>query len=114
MPQTAALAEQKALTRRGIDALVEWVAADGALPCASSAGNIAITSGPDMKEGFYDIAKKRVTGLAYLSPTTITGLSKRVGLCVLACRKPTRHQIPRPDHPPQKVRSQVRPHGMAG
>ena len=34
VPQTEALAEQKAWSRRGPDALVEWVAHEGVLPCA--------------------------------------------------------------------------------
>jgi hypothetical protein len=70
VPQTEALAEQKAWSRRGIDALVEWVAHEGVLPCAALDPSIAITSGAE--PSFYDVARRRVPDLAHKTPTAIT------------------------------------------
>ena len=76
MPQTAALAEQKALTRRGVDALVEWIATEG-LPCPGPVEGVTLTSGPDLRDNFYDIVRRRFPSLHYLTPTTITRALKR-------------------------------------
>jgi hypothetical protein len=73
VPQTKSLAEQKALTRRGVDALVEWICDMGMLPCAHlTEPHVAITCDPSIKETFYDIAKRQIPGMNYIKPTTIT------------------------------------------
>jgi hypothetical protein len=54
VPQTPALANQKAYSRRGIDRLIEILAQDGILPCADASDpSITITTGEDKGEGFY-------------------------------------------------------------
>lgn len=64
-PETAALAEQKMLSRKGVDRLVEIIAHDGILPCCDThRPHIAITSGEARGEGFYAHAKKLEKSLA--------------------------------------------------
>jgi hypothetical protein len=54
VPQTDALATQKAFTRRGIDRLIEQICHDGILPSAHTIHpNIAVTTGEDERTGFY-------------------------------------------------------------
>jgi len=82
VPQTDALAEQKALTRRGVDALVEWLASEGSLPCADfTHPDIVITVDPDRKETFYEMVKKIFPSLRYITPTTITRTLKSDWAC---------------------------------
>ena len=64
VPKTDALADQKALSRTGIDRLVEILAHEGILPSAHSMQpHIAVTSGEVKGEGFYAAAKKLVPDL---------------------------------------------------
>jgi len=72
VPQTSALAHQKACSRRGIDRLVEILAHDGILPCSDASDpSIAITSGEDKGEGFYPAARKLAPDLKHLSSQII-------------------------------------------
>ena len=72
VPQTAALASQKAYSRRGIDRLVENLAYDGILPCtAGSDPSVTITTGEDKGEGFYPAARKLSPDLKHLSSKII-------------------------------------------
>ena len=54
VPQTAALADQKTRSRRGVDRLVEMIAYSGTVPAADiTHPNVAVTTGEDKGEGFY-------------------------------------------------------------
>jgi hypothetical protein len=80
VPHTAALAEQKAHSRRGIDRLIECVANSGLLPAAHMVHrNVAITSGEE-------------EGCRLLSP----GAGAR-----------TRTQIRQPDRDPQCAQKEL-------
>jgi hypothetical protein len=58
VPKTAALADQKTRSRRGVDRLVEGLAYNGALPCTDATSpNVAITTGEEKGEGFYIAAR---------------------------------------------------------
>jgi hypothetical protein len=71
-PQTEALAQQKTLSRRGVDRLVEIVALDGALPCAHElCSDIAITTGEGEGKGFYAHAKTLVPDLKFTSSQVV-------------------------------------------
>jgi Family of unknown function (DUF5906) len=74
VPKTAMLAEQKALTRRGVDALIEWLLTEGRLPCPHPVHpNVSITcSAEDKGDTLYDVAGRRIPDLRYLTPTSIT------------------------------------------
>jgi len=68
VPHTEALAEQKAFTRRGVDALIEQICDDGVLPAAHPLNpHVALTTGEAKGEGFYVAAKALVPDLKYLS-----------------------------------------------
>jgi hypothetical protein len=72
VPQTAALADQKTRSRRGVDRLVEMVAHGGILPSAdASHANVAITTGEDRGEGFYCGARSMVPELRYESSIVV-------------------------------------------
>jgi hypothetical protein len=72
VPQTAALADQKAHTRRGIDRLIEQIAHEGVLPAVhSSSPNVAVTTGEAKNEGFYFQARALVPDLKFLSSIVI-------------------------------------------
>jgi hypothetical protein len=73
VPQTDALADQKAYSRRGIDSLVEHIAHNGLLLSAlGGQPHIAVTSGEDEGIGFYAKAKALVPDLKRLSSIVIT------------------------------------------
>lgn len=83
VPQTEALAEQKAHSRRGIDRLVETIAHGGMLPSAHFGfADIAITSGEDKNEGFYWAARSLVPDLKYVSSIVISNALKNDWKCV--------------------------------
>ena len=64
VPQTQALADQKARSRRGVDLLVELLASDGMLPNAHSAyPDVTITSVDEKGDGFWPSARKLVPEL---------------------------------------------------
>ena len=66
VPQTAALADQKTRSRRGIDRLVEMIAHSGTLPAADIAHPaVAITTGEEKGEGFYHDARQMVPELRH-------------------------------------------------
>jgi hypothetical protein len=67
VPQTGALAEQKMHTRKGVDRLVEMIASEGVIPCATvpSEPRVAVTTGEDEGKGFYAAAKSMVPDLKY-------------------------------------------------
>jgi hypothetical protein len=72
VPMTEALAEQKAHSRKGIDALVELLAAEGSLPVAKGdAHHVAITSGEAKGLGFYAAARKLVPDLKRMTSRVI-------------------------------------------
>jgi Family of unknown function (DUF5906) len=72
VPQTAALADQKAHTRRGVDRLIEIVAYDGKLPAPHSVyPNIAVTTGEENGEGFYAKARSLAPDLKHDSSIVI-------------------------------------------
>ena len=72
VPQTEALAEQKAHSRRGIDLLVEHLARDGQLPCANlTFPNVAVTSGEADNKGFYVAARNLVPDLKHTASTVV-------------------------------------------
>lgn len=72
VPKTAALADQKMRSRRGIDRLVEQIAHDGILPSADLGhAYISITTGEEHGEGFYYRARQLVPDLKYENSTTI-------------------------------------------
>jgi hypothetical protein len=73
VPQTAALADQKTRSRRGVDRLVEIVAHGGTLPAAdASYTNVAITTGEDKGEGFHCGARSMVPELRHDSSIVVT------------------------------------------
>ena len=72
VPQTAGLQKQKALSRRGVDRLVEIIATDGVIPCAHEAYlNTAMTTGEGEGKGFYAHAKNIVPDLKFTSSSSI-------------------------------------------
>jgi hypothetical protein len=72
VPQTAALAEQKSYSRRGIDLLIEVIASQAALPDPHSIyPNVVITSGEDKGRGFYCSARRLVPDLKHRSSIII-------------------------------------------
>jgi Family of unknown function (DUF5906) len=72
IPQTQALADQKAHSRRGIDRLIEIVAHDGIVPCGHHVySDVALTTGAEKGEGFYCAARSLVPDLKYDSPIII-------------------------------------------
>jgi phage/plasmid primase-like uncharacterized protein len=72
VPQTKGLQKQKALSRRGVDRLVEIIATDGAVPCPHELySDIAMTSGEGDGKGFYAHAKTLVPDLKFSSSITI-------------------------------------------
>lgn len=80
VPQTDALADQKAHTRRGVDRLIEMVAHSGMLPAVHGAyPNIAVTSGEEDGNGFYPKARSLVPDLKYNSSIVIATALKRWG-----------------------------------
>jgi hypothetical protein len=72
VPQTQALAEQKALSRRDVDRLVETIAHEGRLPAVHPVfANVAVTTGESKGEGFYAAARVLVPDLKHISSTAI-------------------------------------------
>jgi hypothetical protein len=71
VPQTAALAEQKGYSRRGIDQLIEHLAHEGSLPAHHRLyRRIAITTGFEDGKGFHAIVRKLVD-LRHTGPTAL-------------------------------------------
>jgi hypothetical protein len=81
VPQTDALAQQKAHSRRGIDALIEHIAYEGILPAADmSKHDVAITTGETEGKGFYAAIRSIVQDLKFTSSIVIaTTLNKEWG-----------------------------------
>jgi Mesyanzhinovviridae DNA primase len=78
VPHTAALAEQKAHSRRGIDRLIECVAHCGLLPAAHMVHrNVAITSGEEEGAGFYHQARGLAPELKFDSQIVIHNALKK-------------------------------------
>jgi hypothetical protein len=72
VPQTEALAKQKAHSRRDINRLVETIAHDGSLPWATDLHlDVAVTSGEADDKGFYVAARNLVPDLKHLGSVTI-------------------------------------------
>jgi hypothetical protein len=74
VPQTSMLADQQAHTRKGIDALIEWILTEGALPCAHpTRPHIAITThDPTLRQdSLYDVATRRFPSLKYQTPASV-------------------------------------------
>lgn len=82
VPQTRALAEQKAHSRRGVDRLVETIAHNGMLPWAHpNYPDIAITSGEEKGEGFYCAVRSLVPDLRHDSSVVISNTLKNGWEC---------------------------------
>jgi Family of unknown function (DUF5906) len=82
-PQTKALAEQKAHSRRGVDRLVEIICHNGTLPCVQiSHLEVAVTSGEEKGEGFYHAARVLVPELKHDSSIVLAGKLKAEWECV--------------------------------
>ena len=82
VPVTAALADQKTRSRRGVDRLVEMLAHDGRLPSTHIAYfDVAVTSGEEKGEGFYIGARKLVPDLKHESSIIINNTLKREWGC---------------------------------
>jgi hypothetical protein len=78
VPQTDALADQKAHSRRGVDRVVEAIAHSGILPAAHTAHpNVAVTSGEENGEGFHAKARTLAPDLKYDSSIVISAALKR-------------------------------------
>jgi hypothetical protein len=82
VPQTAALAEQKAFSRRGVDLLIEVIASSGVLPNADPAHpNVAITSGESEGRGFYRAARTLAPDLKHRGSIVIARELTKVWRC---------------------------------
>jgi hypothetical protein len=82
VPQTEALAEQKAHSRRGIDRLVEIVTKNGILASVHpSYAEVAVTTGEDRGEGFYCAARALVPDLKHVSSIIIGATLKKDWKC---------------------------------
>lgn len=76
-PQTAALADQKKRSRRGIDRLIEQICTEGKLPAAHlTKPDVSITSGEDHGSGLYPAARKIAPDLKHVSSAVIRGTLK--------------------------------------
>src|SRR5262249_8360490 len=83
VPQTRALAEQKAHSRRGVDRLVEIIAHEGILPSVHHRfADVAITSGEEKGQGFYCAARTLVPDLKHSSSIVIGDALKADWGCV--------------------------------
>jgi hypothetical protein len=72
VPHTAALAQQKQFSRRGVDQLIEILAHEGELPNAHEKNpRIAVTTGEDRGQGFWASARRLVPELKYKSAPVI-------------------------------------------
>jgi hypothetical protein len=72
VPQTAALLDQKARSRRDIDLLIEIIAHDGVVPAGHrTLAKVAITSGEAEAKGFHAEARIHVPSLKHMSPPVI-------------------------------------------
>jgi phage/plasmid primase-like uncharacterized protein len=72
VPQSDALQKQKAMSRKGVDALVEIIATEGSVPCSHLLyRDIAVTTGEGAGKGFYAHAKNLVPELRFVSSTII-------------------------------------------
>jgi hypothetical protein len=72
VPHTAALAQQKQFSRRGVDQLIEILAHEGELSNAHEKNpRIAVTTGEDRGQGFWASARKLVPELKYRSTPVI-------------------------------------------
>jgi hypothetical protein len=72
VPQSDALQRQKAMSRRGVDALIEIVATEGSVPCSHLLyHDVAVTTGEGAGKGFYAHAKNLVPDLRFVSSTII-------------------------------------------
>ena len=82
VPQTDALADQKAYSRRGLDRVIESMAHDGILLAAHmTLPHVAVTSGEEDGSGFYAAAKKLVPDLKHVSSIVIKRLLKDAWGC---------------------------------
>jgi hypothetical protein len=72
VPQTAALLDQKARSRRDLDLLVEIIAQDGRLPAGHRTfPKVAVTSGEAEGKGFHVQARAHVPSLRHISAPVI-------------------------------------------
>jgi hypothetical protein len=82
IPQTDALAEQKAHSRRGVDLVIEHLAHEGILPCSDASDSaVTITTGEEKDEGFYPAARKIAPDLKRQSSQRIVGALTREWGC---------------------------------
>jgi hypothetical protein len=82
VPKTAALAEQAAYSRKGVDLLVEIACNEGVVPCQHNEyPNVSVTAGRDRYPGF-DFYIEHHKELAYLGPQTVKRRLKKEWGCV--------------------------------
>jgi hypothetical protein len=82
VPKTAALEEQKSMTRSGIDAMIEHFAQEGQLPWAHSRRpNIVVTTGERNDEGFWPWVRSNYRELTTPTMQSMTGILKREWGC---------------------------------
>jgi hypothetical protein len=82
VPQTDALADQKAHSRRGVDRVVELLAHSGILPAAHPQHpNVAVTSGEENGNGFYPKVRSLAPDLKYDSSIVIGAALKKDWEC---------------------------------
>ena len=82
IPKTAALADQKARSRRGVDLLVELLIEEGALPAErQNFPNMVITSGAEDGEGFWPRALRLVPELKHQSTRVTANMLKKEWDC---------------------------------
>jgi hypothetical protein len=82
VPQTEALAEQKAHSRRGIDRLVEILAETGILPSGHRTyAEVAVTTGEEKGDGFYCNARALAPDLKHDSSIIISATLKKHWKC---------------------------------
>jgi len=104
-PRTEALREQQAYSRRGVDRLMEELLSDGALPNAYAVDPSVVltterkTEDRDVVPSFYDVIKKLVPDLRYLSNPTIRRTLEREWGCDGKWRKSTFRGIKFPPLP---------------
>lgn len=72
VPKTAALMEQKSMTRAGIDALIENLATSGQLPCSRLRHpDVTITTGDRNGKGFWNWVRDNHGDLRYQQPAAM-------------------------------------------
>jgi hypothetical protein len=85
VPKTAALAEQAAYSRKGVDLLVETACNEGRVPCVHlQHPDVSVTTGHDSREPGFDhfISRHSDRDLARLGPIKVKGQLRREWGCI--------------------------------